>query len=223
MFACSNKSLPLFPILLVKYKETRVDSRPLHSTGGIHLWTQWRIEKERMERFPTSLPISQSFHTIKWLFCLWAVCTNMPYSANANCRPIIWTAHAVHVPSGPAANRWTVWQQSLGGAGRTDLKSVERQFLLIRLNHWRQMQPIQNSGNLWILRWALTYITMTSKHNFRGHIFRLFLLPPLFLSLLCPRLTRYCYCRCCWCWGFPPPLPPTPAAWKRHVCANKIN
>lgn len=107
-----------------------------------------------------------------------------------------------------------------GGAGRTDLKSVERPFLLIWLNHWRQMQPIQNSGNLWILRWALTYITMTSKHNFRGHIFRLFLLPLLFLSLLCPRLTRYC---CCWCWGFPPPLPPTPAAWKRHVCANKIN
>lgn len=55
-------------------------------------------------------------------------------------------------------------------AGRTDLKSVERPFLLIWLNHWRQMQPIQNSGNLWILRWALTYITMTSKHNFRGHL-----------------------------------------------------
>lgn len=97
-------------------------------------------------------------------------------------------------PPSPAANRWTVWQQGLGGAELTDLKSVERQFLLIWLNQWRQMQPIHNSGNLWILHWALTYITMTSKHDFRGHVFSLFPLPALFLSFLCPSLNNHCMC-----------------------------
>lgn len=71
---------------------------------------------------------------------------------------------------------------ALGKVGLTDLKSVERQFLLILLNQLRQMQPIHNSGKLWILHWALTYIMMTSKHNFRGHVFILFSLPALFLS-----------------------------------------
>lgn len=85
---------------------------------------------------------------------------------------------------GPAANRWTVWRQGPGEEGLTDLNSVERQFLLIWLNQRRPMQAIHHSGNLWILRWALTYITMTSKHNFRGHIFSLVLLPAVFLSLL---------------------------------------
>lgn len=75
-------------------------------------------------------------------------------------------------PSGPVANRWTVQQQGIGQV----LKSVERQFLLIWLNQRRQMQPIHNSCNLWILRWALTYITMTSKHNFWGFVLSLFLL-----------------------------------------------
>lgn len=119
-----------------------------------------------------------------WYCCLWGLCTNMLSSANANCGPIIWTAHAEHVPpvalwiDGPCGDG------APGQVGLTDLKSVERQFLLIFLNQWRQMQPIHNSGKLWILHWALTYITMTSKHNFRGHVFILFALPSLFLSSL---------------------------------------
>lgn len=70
-----------------------------------------------------------------------------------------------------------------GGAELADLKSVQRQLLLIWLNQRRQMQAIHNSGNLWILHWALTYITMTSKHNFRRRVFGFFLL--LWPSLSC--------------------------------------
>jgi len=89
-------------------------------------------------------------------------------------------------PIGAAANRWCVRQQGMGRVELTDLKSVVRQFLLIWLNQWRQIQPIHNSGNLQILRRALTYIRMTSKHNFRGHIFRLLLLPASSCPFLVP-------------------------------------
>lgn len=112
----------------------------------------------------------------------------------------MWTAHAVHVPPGPAANRWTAWQQRFGGAELTYFKSAERQFLLILLNQLRQMQPIHNSGNLWILRWALTYIIMTSKHNFRGNFFPLFPMTVLFLSIPVPVSSAAA--------GFHPLLPP---------------
>lgn len=108
-----------------------------------------------------------------------------------------------------------------GGAGLADLKSVERQFLLIWLNQCRQMQTIHNSGSVWILHWALTYITMTSKHNFRGHVFSLFLLPAVFLcSTLCPSLTRRCM-------GFilsplSPPLPPPPWCGKATFVLTRL-
>lgn len=120
-------------------------------------------------------------------------------------------------PRGPAANRWTVWRQGLGGVGRggaglAGLKSVKRQFLLIWQNQCRQMQTIHSSGNLWILHWALTYITMTSKHNFRGHVFSLFPLPAVFLcSTLCPSLTRCCM-------GFIPSPQPPRGVEKPRLC-----
>lgn len=105
-------------------------------------------------------------------------------------------------------------------AGLTVLKSVQRQFLLIWLNQRRQMQPIHNSCNLWILRWALTYITMTSKHNFWGFVFSLFLLLSSCVFLCVPVSPAAT-------WFSSPPTTTTtttPAAvWKSHVCANKIN
>lgn len=147
-------------------------------------------------------PHFQKFHHNRmcvWQSCLWALCTNMANSANANCRPIIWTSHATHVPL--VLVQINVRWLGLGWAGLTDLTSVERQFLLIWLNQWRQMQPIHSSGNLWILRWALTYIAMTSKHIFSIH-----LLPALSISsLLCPAHPR---CR---------------MGAESHICANKIN
>lgn len=42
-------------------------------------------------------------------------------------------------------------------------------------NKRRQTLLSQNSCDLQILRWALTYITKTSKHNFRGLVLHLFL------------------------------------------------
>lgn len=107
---------------------------------------------------------------------------------------IIRTVHAVHVPS--------VLQLRIdmlcGARGRLRwgeqiFKSAQWQFLLIWLNQARQMQPIHNSSNLRILHWVLTYITMTSKHNIRGHHFNRFLLPPLLSSPM-----ALCVTQCCW-------------------------
>lgn len=145
-----------------------------------------------MERFPTSLPISKVSTQLND-FSACELCAQTCHTQQMQTAGLLSELLMLRT-SPPVQLQIDGLCGSRAWAGRTDLKSVERPFLLIRLNHWRQMQPIQNSGNLWILRWALTYITMTSKHNFRGHIFRLFLLPLLFLSLLCPRLTRYCCC-----------------------------
>lgn len=156
-----------------------------------------------------SFSVPRHFPVLKWHCCLWALCTNMPNSANAGLLsgPLMLRTF----PISAAANRWTVRQQGMDRVGLTDLKSVERQFLLIWLNQWRQMQLIHNSGNSQILRWALTYITMTSKQNFRGHVFYLFILPALI-----PSLSQSHHSCCIY-------SPPSPAVWKRHVYTNKIN
>lgn len=87
---------------------------------------------------------------------------------------------------------------SVGWAGRCCKISNQWKnwFLLIWLNQCRQKQPIHDSGNVWILRRALTYITMTSKHNLRRHVVSLFL---MFSSLSPGSLAATCD------WSLSPP------------------
>lgn len=63
----------------------------------------------------------------------------------------------------PAAHGLAEWNW----AGPAHLESG--QIVSIDLIKWAQAEGLsQNSCDLRILRWALTYITKTSKHNFRG-------------------------------------------------------
>lgn len=90
-----------------------------------------------------------------------------------------------------------------------------RSSLLIRSNARMQARLSQNSCDLRILRWALTYITETSKHNFRGLVLRLFLQLSscVFLSLPAPHSIG----------GYPPTANTPRAVWKRRIYGSKIN
>lgn len=122
-------------------------------------------------------------------------------------------------PHGAATSRWTELQQGDGWDWRNVRKGAGGCFPSIWCNPHRLVQPAHNSGNVWILLWALTYITMTSKHNFRAfrassascHLFSSCLFP------LCPSLTRRTVV------FDTTPLCFSPAVWKSPVCANKIH
>lgn len=90
----------------------------------------------------------------------------------------------------------------LNGSGRgLHAWNLDRLFLLIRWNERRQTRLSQNFCNLRNLRWALTYITKTSKHNFRGLILRFFLQLSSYVFLSLPVSHSS---------GGIPPLPPPP-------------
>lgn len=97
-------------------------------------------------RVPSYFPISKSFlHNRRWVWQsrLWALCTNMPNSANANCRSIIRTTHAVHVPlallriDGAEGDGW-------GVAGRSQISRKT-----ISIDPAKSVQTDANCSQLW--------------------------------------------------------------------------